>query len=394
MKHLIFFFCATFILNSGIAQSKILGESTYYKNVEVYVSQAADYIAQRRYSDAKKKLKYANQFAEKLIKQGHEKEIQSLLQRVKILQKQLPENDELTSKNEIDKPMSGEALSRTEFRDAIKSLSDKQSQLQRLFTFFPHFSEIKDYHRKYVADFQSTEILARIEQLRKEPQAAQSYHIPHLRQLDKVEALAKDLENAMHNSPIAQNLESTYAYLKAGTRTPEEQQFVFQQVEAYLDLLDQLQANSLFVQSQVLKANTFKNTLLNNQKASRQAAAAEQAQENTVAANAAKQIPTAQTRDPAMEKEFSGLAKPYLEPNNQLVKMIITSSRWGIQKDALGRPLERSRIAIALYKDRQGQCFQRSFIFAQKTANSGVSWTQTKLDLDWSEKKGRPSNCQ
>lgn len=394
MKHLILFFCVAFSLNPGVAQSKILSESIYYKNVENYTSQAADYIAQRRYSDAKKKLKYANQFAEKLIKQGHEKEIQSLLQRIKILQKQLPENTELASNPGMDKTISDEALSRTEFRDAIKGLSDKESQLQRLFTFFPHFSEIKDYHRKYVADFQPHEVLANIEQLRKEPQAAQSYHKPHLRQLDKVETLAKDLENAMQNSPIASNLESTYAYLKAGTRTPEEQQFVFQQIEAYLDLLDQLQTNSPFVKSQILKANNFKTTLLKNQKATKQAAANKQAQENAASVNAAKQIPTAQTKDPAMEKEFSRLAKPYLGPNDQLVKMIITSSHWGIQKNALGRPLERSRIAIALYKNTQGQCFQRSFIFAQKTANSGVSWTQTKLDLDWSEKKGRPSNCQ
>ena len=105
-----------------------------------------------------------------------------------------------------------------------------------------------------------------------------------------------------------------------------------------------------------------------------------------------RSLPVRGLKDAGLEREFKNLARSSVPSQFQIVDVIITSSSWGVNKDALGRPLNRAMIAYMVEKDSAGKCYVQYFAFSQPAM--GGSYGKTQVDLDWSSKTRREVDCQ
>lgn len=388
MKKLSITICWTLLLIIAVmptifAQNTKLTDNTYYKNVVKYYDQAEAFLEQGNKTDAQKRLKYADMFAQKLIKAGHEADIQDYLDKILKMKTQLAPNASTVNKERQTAThtlSSGSVMSTSEWRDAVSEMSKLESQLRNLFNFLPAYAQLNENYLQPIATIKAGGISERIEELKLQPEASKSFHKTYLRDLDRTSKAINDLSATLAASGFSSNMESTFKYIEEGAKG--QSAFVIKNTNAYLDQLSSLLGEDKLLLQMRNKLKIATATLEANQEA-------------VAKANKAKtedrSMPVRGLRDANLEKEFKSLARRSVPAQFKITDVIITSSRWGVNKDALGRPMNRAMIAYMLEKDSSGNCYVQYFAFSQPA--NGNTYGRTQIDLDWSSKTRRAVDC-
>lgn len=392
MKKLIFRYVglAYFLLSLAWcthAQNDQLMNNGLYKNVQKYYEQAEQFLQQGNTNDAQKRLKYADQFAQKLVKSGYGNEMQDYLEKITKLQSKIDAQNgtSLAASNtsaSTAPAFTGQVMTRAEWRAGVDEVMQLEGQIRNLFNFLPAYAKLNDNYLRPVAALQSGSAQRKIAALKAQPEAQQAYHQSYVKNLERLAATLDDLGTALAESGFSENMANTFAYTADGAKGQSE--FVIANTEDYLTQLSAILPDD---------------ALLSKMKTQLQSAAAELTAKQVADAKADQQagaadrsLPVRGLKDASLEQEFKRLARPSVPGSFQIVDVIITSSRWGINKDAVGRPLHRDMIAYMVEKDNNGKCYVQYFVFTQPAVGSGYGKTQ--VDLDWSSKSRREVDCR
>lgn len=119
------------------------------------------------------------------------------------------------------------------------------------------------------------------------------------------------------------------------------------------------QTNYSFLKERITSLESNKEKLLKDNENQRQNEIAE--------SRKIKELPERQHHDKVLEKDFFDLLAKK-DPNSQLVEVIINSRDWAEEKN-LGQLIRRRRLAVAVKKDNDGNCYLDYYTFAQNYNN-------------------------
>ncbi|MEO0340647.1 MAG: hypothetical protein AAF242_15735, partial [Bacteroidota bacterium] len=208
---------------SAVAQNETLMNNNLYKNVVKYYEQAENFYTQGNTKDAKKRLQYADQFAQKLVKAGYEAELQDYLKKIQEMQQNLVTNGSSNTtkieeqKTSIPSP-TGHQMSREEWRKAVNEVTKLEGQIRNLFNFLPAHANLTEPYKETVATLNGDQTKQTIQELKNQSQAQQAYHKSYVKGLDRVLDLITDLDAGLAASNFSNNLASTCQYIASGAR--------------------------------------------------------------------------------------------------------------------------------------------------------------------------------
>ncbi len=307
---------------SAAAQNANMLNNNLYKNVVKYYEQAETLYTQGNTKDALKRLQYADQFAQKLVKAGHESEIQDYLKKIQDMQRKLDANASPSSTkiSDLASPISsssGAQMSRTEWRAAVDEINQLESQIRNLFNFLPAYANLNETYKTTVETLQGAETKNNILNLKKQEQARLAYHKLYVKRLDRVLGYINDLDGVLASSNFSKNIEATSQYLQSGGRGQAD--FIINNSNQYLDLLSKILPSN----TQIEKAR--KSIQIASEKLQQKEAA--EAKTAAKARSQDRSLPLRGLKDATLEKEFKSLAQSSVPSPYQIIDVIITSSR-------------------------------------------------------------------
>lgn len=372
-------------LTNVSCQNSALMKDANYKNMNRNLELCEQFVEKGDLNNAFRRLTYAQKFSKKLIEKGYESEIGSELERIVRLEKSLqktPTNPKtITPKN---KSTTSETITMksSDFRNWMNEMEDKKRNLEWLINANPTENNFTNYNNKVVLDFDRKATLETIQMLRSTDASQVPHHKRHLKTLDDLETLITNFETTFINKGIYKKIDNALA--KAKTEEGQMSIYYIKNTMKFIEILKKLSPQSSQLIDKLAKAKT----LLQEQE---QQVAAKEKADKQPAQNIATELPVAGMSDGRLESEFKQLAKTQIRSDLSITKVIITSSSWGINKDAVGRPIDRMMIAAMIMKDNDGKCYTQHFVFKQLA--SGNSFGRTNIDNSWGKRPLKVIDC-
>jgi hypothetical protein len=364
-------------------QNTALEKDNHYKNFKKYLGEAQSYALRGDNKSVLKFVKNAKIFAKKLIKKGYEQEITTDLQILDQLEEQFSKPSSKSKKSPSSNSGELVKMKPSDFRRAISDLDNIRMQLEALFNINPTSTNLSTYSNPIIKDFNQQQTLADVQQLRNTDAAQQPMNKRHLKTLDKLENLIADLDATFKSKGVYDNINAAFNKVNVNDNQSE---FYLKNTEKYINILQQVHPNDNQLKTMKLKIQP----LLNAFKEQLAAAKKQEEQARKKSANTVTELPVAGMSDARLEGEFTKLAKPHLPSGLSISKVIITSSSWGVNKDAIGRPIDRMMIAAMIIKGN-GKCYVRHFVFKQLAR--GNTFSSTKVDNSWGSNQLKEIDC-
>lgn len=354
----------------------------HYKNLEKYLNEAIELIELGDFIRGTKKLTYAQKSVDKLIDKGFEVALVNELAQIKACEQKIanPESNVVLSKTSTKNNI-------IDIRSATRNLTTQTASIKSLFDYDPAYANdiMPDKHHQFAKKFNRIVFLEKCQALQAAPEILAPKYKRQLKEVQAAENFVKDLDASAKIAGVFAKIEDMMERMEDYKGNAE----IFQRSTTdYLKALMQLMSNNSQLEQQYNRLSSKGNAIVQEKVAAANAtAAAEQkraqkrAAEKTAAEKAANGLPIAGLRDAALESEFKQLGQRAIGNNFTIERIIITASKWGVTKDAIGRAISRSMITYAIGKDSNGQCYKKAMTFTQNA--SGGSYGNTFYDSGW-----------
>ncbi|MEM1123355.1 MAG: hypothetical protein AAGJ18_23140, partial [Bacteroidota bacterium] len=283
------------------------------------------------------------------------------------------------------------AADNLDIRSTARNLTKQVAMLKEIFDYEPAHADdqMPEEQTNFVRHFNQTVFLEKCAALRDHPEIS----LPkYKRQLKEVLAAENYIEDLIGQAEAAGVFERVSGMRERIEKNPSIAERFRRSTLNYIDALVLLMPHQVHLPAYRFQINWAADEIAKKKqaaaaKAQRQAdaRAAEKAAAAAAAAKAESGLPVAGLKDARLESEFKQLAQAAIGNSFKIQRMIIMASKWGVNNDALGRPIARSMITYGIGKDASGQCFKQAMTFTQNY--NGGSYGRTYYDSGWAYPK-------
>lgn len=359
-----------------------------YKNLSKYLNEAIELLEIGDFKMGSKKLTYAKKAADKLIAKGFEADLQEELAQIKACESKIANPQSSPSLPKTNAPM--------DIRSTAHALVKQTKVIQELFEYAPAYAgSLPKEYTAFGQNFNKTAFLEKCTTLLATSEINEPKYKRQLKEIKAAENLVQNLTTNAQSAGVFNRIDDMLERMK----TFKENLDRFQKSATdYLNVLIQLMPNNNQLKEK-LDVVSATGRAINQEKQAAAATAQKQADGSAAAkaasAAAAKKeadgLPVAGLKDAGLEAQFKRLGQVAIGSSFKIQCIIITASKWGVNNDALGRPIARSMITYAIGKDANGQCYKQAMTFTQN-ANRG-RYGSTFYDSGWAYPK-KKINCE
>jgi len=357
-----------------------------YKNLSKYLNEAIALLEIGDFKMGPKKLTYAKKAADKLIAKGYEADLKEELAQIKACEAKIANPQSSTSLPKTNAPM--------DIRSTAHSLVKQTKVIQELFEYDIAYSgSLPKEYTAFGQNFNKATFLEKCTALLATSEIHEPKYKRQLKEVNAAENLVQNLTSNAQSAGVYNKIDDMLERMK----TFKENLDRFQKSATdYLHVLIQLMPNNNQLKEKLEEVSAT-GRAMNQEKQAAAATAKKQADERAAAkaasAAAAQKavdgLPEAGLKDAGLEAQFKRLGQAAIGSSFKIQRIIITASKWGVNNDALGRPIARSMITYAIGKDASGQCYKQAMTFTQN-ANGG-SYGATFYDSGWAYPKKKIS---
>lgn len=374
---------STFIMS---AQTDVK-QDFQYKNLSKYLNEAIQLLEIGDFKMGPKKLTYAKKAMDKLIAKGFETDLQNELAQIKACEAKIANPESSAGLPKSDAPL--------DIRSTTYGLTKQIKTIQQIFDYDPAYvtEELSTAQLNFVKDFNRSIFLEKCATVQALPEINEPKYKRQLKEIKLATEYVSDLTSNATSAGVFTRIEGMVERMKSYKVNSEKFQ---NSTTNYLNALIQLMPNNAQLKTQYSQISATGNAITTEKQVAAKAAAAqkaaadkkiadERAANQAAVEKAANGIPDANLRDAVLESEFKRLGQAAIGSSFKIHKIIITASGWGVNKDAIGRPIARSMITYAIGKAADGNCYKQAMTFTQNT--NGGSYGRTFYDSGWAYPK-------
>ncbi|MFK7934637.1 MAG: hypothetical protein AB8G22_14090 [Saprospiraceae bacterium] len=390
IKRITAIFLFSFIsIVSMSAQTNVKGEF-HYKNLAKYLNEAIELIEVGDFTMGEKKLNYAQKSMDKLLAKGFEADLQTELQQIKAGRAKIANPNASSNLKKV-----GGAANTLDIRSSAHILKKQVATIKEIFEFDPQYMvTVSPEQQAFAQQFNATTFIEKCNALL----ATSEIDEPkYKRQRSEVQTACEFVTQLTANATsmgVFTHIDKMIERMNYHQEIAEK----FQAATASLiKTLQSLMPNNAQLKRQYQQLQSAGNNIAAEKKAAAakveavaQQRAAEKAAAQAQAEKAASGLPVAGLRDASLEAEFKRLGQAAISSAFKIDRIIITASKWGVTKDAVGRPISRAMITYAIGRGSDGNCYKQAMTFTQNASGSGYG--STFYDAGWAYPK-KKINC-